>query len=109
MPKPKREKSAVEQKRAWKLRLYVVNGTPRCLQAFANLKRICEQHVGQRYEITVIDVLTRADLLRNENILAVPTVVRTFPEPKRRIIGDLSKTAQVVAALGLPEPAGQER
>jgi circadian clock protein KaiB len=60
----------------WKLRLYVAGQTPRSLAAFANLKRICEQHLAGRYNIEVVDLVKHPQLAAGDQILAIPTLVR---------------------------------
>lgn len=81
------------------LRLYIAGQTPKCMRAFANLKRICEQYLADRYQIEMIDLLTDPAQARNDQILAVPTLVRRVPVPVRKIIGDLSNTQRVLAGL----------
>ena len=81
------------------LRLYVAGQTPKCLRAFSNLKRICEEHLTNRYRIEMIDLLQDPGLARGDQILAVPTLVRRMPEPVKKIIGDLSNTQRVLAGL----------
>jgi circadian clock protein KaiB len=71
------------------------------LQAFANLKRICEEHLAGRYDIEVIDLLKKPQLAKGDQILAIPTLVRKLPEPVRKIIGDLSNTERVLIGLDL--------
>ena len=83
------------------LRLYVAGQTPKCMRAFANLKRICEQYLTNRYRIEMIDLLLDPALARGDQILAVPTLVRRMPEPVRKIIGDLSNTQRVLAGLNV--------
>lgn len=83
------------------LRLYVAGQTPKCLTAFANLKKICEEHLAGQYQIEVIDLLVNPHLARGDQILAIPTLVRKLPEPVRRIIGDLSNTERVLIGLDL--------
>jgi circadian clock protein KaiB len=83
------------------LRLYVAGQTPKCMRAFANLKRICDQYLGNRYRIEMIDLLHDPALARGDQILAVPTLVRRMPEPIKKIIGDLSNTERVLMGLGL--------
>lgn len=87
----------------WQLRLYVADRKPKSLDAFANLKEICEEHLPGRYEIEIIDLVKNPDLARRDDVLAVPTLVRRVPEPERKIIGNLSDTARVLALLRLPE------
>src|ERR1700760_197742 len=89
----------------WNLRLYVAGQTPRCLTAFANLKKICEEHLAGRYRIQVIDLLENPLLAEGDEIFAIPTLVRKLPEPVRQIIGDLSNTERVLVGLQLrPRP-----
>jgi circadian clock protein KaiB len=85
----------------WTLRLYVAGQTPRSITAFANLKRICEEHLAGHYRIEVIDLLEHPQLARGDQILAIPTLVRKLPEPMRKIIGDLSNTERVLIGLDL--------
>lgn len=85
----------------YELRLYVAGQTARSLQAFANLKRICEEHLAGRYEIEVIDLGKNPQLARGDQILALPTLVRKLPQPVRKIIGDLSNTERVLVGLDL--------
>jgi circadian clock protein KaiB len=83
----------------WQLRLYVAGQTPKSMTAFANLKRLCESHLAGRYDIEVIDLLVNPTLAAGDQILAVPTLVRKFPEPIRKIIGDLSNEGKVLVGL----------
>lgn len=92
-------KSANEE--VWELRLYVAGQTPKSLTAFANLKKICEQHLGGRYRIDVIDLIENPQLGRGDQILAIPTLVRNLPEPIKKIIGDLSNTEKVLVGLDI--------
>jgi circadian clock protein KaiB len=85
----------------WQLRLYVAGQTPKCLTAFANLKRICDDHLAGKYQIELIDLLVNPQLARGDQILAIPTLVRKLPEPVRKIIGDLSDTERVLVGLDL--------
>lgn len=87
----------------WHLRLYVAGESPKSLQAFANLKRLCEDHLDHPYEIEIVDLLTNPRLARGDEILAVPTLVRRLPSPMRKIIGDLSDTDKVLVGLQLRE------
>jgi circadian clock protein KaiB len=81
------------------LRLYIAGQTPRSIAAFANLKRICQQHLAGRYRIEIIDLIQNPQLAAGDQILAVPTLVRRLPEPVRKIIGDLSNTDRVLVGL----------
>ena len=88
----------------WTLRLYVAGQTPRSLTAFANLKRMCEEHLPGRYQIQVIDLLQQPALGAKDQIVALPTLVRKLPEPVRRVLGDLSNTERVRLAIDLFDP-----
>ena len=85
----------------WNLRLYVAGQTAKSLQAFANLKQICEEHLAGRYNIEVIDLVKNPQLARGDQIFALPTLVRKLPQPVRKIIGDLSNTERVLVGLDL--------
>jgi circadian clock protein KaiB len=85
----------------WILRLYVAGQTPKCVAAFANLKKICAEFLEDRYQIEVIDLLDNPKLARGDQIIAIPTLVRNLPEPVRKIIGDLSNTEKVLVGLDL--------
>jgi circadian clock protein KaiB len=88
------------QGRAWK-RLYVAGQTAKSLQASANLRRICEEHLGGRYQIEIVDLMKNPELAKGDQIFALPTLVRKLPEPVRQIIGDLSNTERVLIGLDL--------
>lgn len=89
----------------FQLRLYVAGQTPKSLTAFANLKRICEEHLTGQYSIEVIDLLVNPQLAKGDQILAIPTLVRKLPEPIMKIIGDLSNTERVLVGLDI-KPLG---
>ena len=85
----------------WELRLYVTARSPKCLRAIENLRRACEKYLVGRYRIEVVDLLENPRLAADDQILAVPTVVRKLPQPIRRIVGDLSDTDRVLVGLQL--------
>ena len=89
------------QNKQWQLHLYVAGQTPRCLAAFANLKKLCEEHMNGDYYIEIIDLIQQPQLAKGDQILAIPTLVRKLPEPVRKIIGDLSNTERVLVGLDL--------
>ena len=104
--KPKEPEEGVN---FWELRLYVAGQTPKSLAAFANLKKICEEHLAGKYQIEVIDLLQNPALAKGDQILAIPTLVRKLPEPVRKIIGDLSNTERVLVGLDLRPIVEQKR
>ena len=91
----------VQDPKPWQLRLYVAGQTPRSITAFANLQRICEEHLAGEFEIEVVDLLENPRLAKDDQIVAIPTLVRKLPEPIRKIIGDLSDTEQTLVGLQL--------
>jgi circadian clock protein KaiB len=97
----KKEKTDKTEKDKWVLRLYVAGQTPKALTAFANLERICEVQLKGKYSIEVIDLLINPQLGSEDQILALPTLVRKLPVPVRKIIGDLSDTDRVLVGLDL--------
>jgi circadian clock protein KaiB len=93
--------SETPEEKKWNLRLYVAGQTPKSIAAFSNLKRVCEEHLAGRYSIEVIDLLKNPQLAQGDEIIAIPTLVRSLPEPVRKIIGDLSNTERVLVGLQL--------
>lgn len=102
--KPARD-PATPPKAQWALKLYVAGTGPKSIAAFANLRKICEEHLKGEYEIEVIDLIAHPQLAKGDQILAVPTLVRKLPVPIRKIIGDLSNTERVLVGLDIkPRP-----
>ncbi|MCX6328041.1 MAG: circadian clock protein KaiB [Bacteroidia bacterium] len=96
-----KKKTGTTEKDKWILRLYVAGQTPKALTAFTNLKKICEEQLNGKYSIEVIDLLINPQLGNEDQILALPTLVRKLPVPVRKIIGDLSNTERVLVGLNL--------
>lgn len=85
----------------WELRLYVAGKTEKSINAFANLKSYCEEHLKGVYTIEVIDLIENPQLAEGDQILAIPTLVRKVPLPIRKIIGDLSDKEKVLVGLDI--------
>jgi circadian clock protein KaiB len=83
----------------WNLRLYVAGQTPKSIEAFANLKDICETHLKGKYNIEIVDLSENPELAKKDNILAIPTLVRKLPEPVKKIIGTLTNEEKVLVGL----------
>jgi circadian clock protein KaiB len=96
-----KEIQAADPGERWELRLYVAGQTAKSLAAFANLKKVCEEHLAGKYSIEIVDLLVNPQLARGDQIVAIPTLVRKLPAPIRRIIGDLSNTERVLVGLQL--------
>lgn len=104
--KPKTSTQAFEratEPRAQKylLRLYVAGSSDRSIRAIHNAKEICEEHLPGAYELDVIDILKHPKLGKDDDVLAVPTLIKRLPLPLRRFIGDLSQRDVVLAGLDL--------
>jgi circadian clock protein KaiB len=85
----------------WTLRLYVAGQSAKCLAAVRNLKTFCDEHLAGKYHIEVIDLLENPRLAKDDQILAIPTLVRKVPEPFRKIIGDLSNAERLLIGFDL--------
>ena len=83
----------------FQLRLYVAGQTPKSVRAYENLKKICEEHLADRYTIELIDLMKNPQLAKGDEIVAIPTLVRQLPHPIRKIIGDLSNTERALVGL----------
>ena len=85
------------------LRLYVTGSTPRSLKAIHNLKRFCDEHLGDDYDLQVIDIYKDPDVARKEQIIAAPTLIKRLPAPLRRFVGDLSNTQKLLSGLNIDQ------
>lgn len=90
-----------KNKEVWNLQLFVDGHNSKSVTAFSNLKIVCEGQLKGKYHIKVIDLHKHPKFAREEQIIALPTVVRKAPLPKRNIIGDLSNTEHLLIGLGL--------
>jgi circadian clock protein KaiB len=96
------EKAAAKRDRAkYVLRLYVTGMTPKSTQAIANVRKLCEKHLTDRYELTVIDIYQQSKLAKEDQIIATPTLIKKLPLPPRRLIGDMSDTERFLAGIDL--------
>ena len=87
------------------LRLYVSGQTPRSILAIENMRRICAEHLSERYSLEIIDIYKHPEACEQQQIIAAPTLIKVLPLPLRRIIGDLSNTEKVLVGLELrPRP-----
>jgi circadian clock protein KaiB len=90
-----------EASERYTLRLYVTGMTTRSARAIGNLQAFCEKHLHDRYDLQVIDVYQQPELARSEQIVAVPTLIKQFPLPLRRLIGDMSDEERVLVGLNI--------
>ena len=97
MKKPQRKTSQA----TYVLRLYISRSTVKSTRAVENIKRVCEQHLKGRYDLEVIDIYQQAHLARDEQIVAVPTLIKRLPLPLQRLVGDMSNLTKVLFGLDL--------
>lgn len=90
-----------DRNRKYVLRLYVTGTTLKSTRAIRNIKNICEEHLKGRYELEVIDIYQQPGAARDEDIIAVPTLVKELPAPMRKFIGDLSDEEHVLVGLNI--------
>lgn len=88
-------------KEIWELRLYIAGQTPNSILALSNITKYCKEHLQGRYVIEVVDLLKNPQLAEGDQIFAIPTLVRKFPAPLRKIIGDLSNEEKVLVGLNI--------
>ncbi|MCU1503677.1 MAG: KaiB domain protein [Ilumatobacteraceae bacterium] len=100
-PRWQADAAAAAADELWSLRLYVAGPSPKSLRAFANLKQLCETYLSGRYEIEVVDLIEQPALAGQDDIVAIPTLVRRLPVPLRKVIGDLSDARRVLLGLRL--------
>lgn len=87
----------------YSLVLFITGGSPNSVRAINNLKSICEQYLLGNYDLEVIDVYQNPEMAREEQIIALPTLIKKFPDPSRRLVGDMSDTAKVLKGLGISD------
>ncbi len=89
------------------LRLYVTGASPRSLLAISNIRRICDEHLQGNHDLEVVDICQHPALAKSEQIFAAPTLVKLFPLPTRRFVGDMSRSERILLGLGLGEAVKQ--
>ena len=94
--RPRKSKS-----KEYVLRLYVAGTTSKSIRAVANIKEICESNLKNRYDLEVIDIYQQPVLMKGEQIIAAPTLVKKLPLPLRKFIGDRSDTERILVGLDL--------
>lgn len=100
-PVKKKPAKAAPAAEVWILKLYVAGQTKKSIAAFANLKKICDDHLAGKYRIEIVDLLKNPTLAKGDQILAIPTLVRQLPPPVKKLIGDLANTARVMVGLDI--------
>lgn len=105
-PKSARSAKTIDPDEYYDLRLYVAGQTPKSMAAFANLKRICDIHLAGKYRIEVVDLMKKPQRAKDDEIIAIPTLVRRLPQPIRKIIGDLGDRERTLVGLELSPGKG---
>jgi circadian clock protein KaiB len=100
-PEEMEQPGSHSRKSKYVLRLYINGSTLKSKLAAKNIKQVCEQHLNGQYDLEIIDICKQANLARNEQIVAVPTLIKRLPRPLRRLIGDLSDLDKVLFGLDL--------
>jgi len=85
----------------YELRLFITGVSPNSLRAVTNIRTICEAYLRGRYSLKIIDVYQDMALAQQEQIIALPLLIKKHPLPERKLIGDLSETEKVIKALGI--------
>ena len=84
------------------LRLFVTGASPNSSRAIANLKEICEKYLPGKYELEIVDVYQQPLIAENEQIIALPLLIKKSPSPEKRMIGDMSDIEKVLRGLNVP-------
>jgi len=82
-------------------RLYVTGASPNSLRAIANTRELCEEHFNKNYELEIIDVHQQPSVARQENIIALPLLIKKYPLPEKRLIGDMSDMERILKSIGV--------
>ena len=82
-------------------RLYVTGASPNSLRAIANTRELCEEHFNDNYELEIIDVHQQPSVARQENIIALPLLIKKHPLPEKRLIGDMSDMERILKSIGV--------
>ena len=107
MSEPHTANDGTDTDEQWDLCLYVTDRSPKCLRAIENLRRACEENLAGRYQIEIVDLLEDPRRAADDQILAVPTVVRRFPVPIRKLVGDLADSDRLLVGLQLRRSGSQ--
>ncbi len=97
------------ERRHYVLRLYVTGATPRLTQAISRIRKLCEEHLKGRYRLEVVDVYRQPELVKGQDLVAVPTLIKLLPQPLRRFIGDMVDTERILVGLDLRVASHQKK
>ncbi len=100
----KEEQARVQQRGStneFVLRLFITGASPNSIRALTNIKEICEKHLNGRYQLEIVDVYQQGVVAQQEQLIALPLLIKKLPLPEKRLIGDFSDTEKVLKGLGL--------
>ena len=97
----KTERHSENSNDEYALQLFITGATPNSTRAIANIKTICEQHLKGKYQLEIIDVYQEREMAAKNQVVALPMLIKRFPLPERKLIGDMSRTEKVLEALGI--------
>jgi circadian clock protein KaiB len=95
----KRAPARPARRKKYRMRLYVTGATPRSTRAITNLKKLCDEYLPGQYDLEVVDMYQQPKRVREGKIVAAPTLIKSFPLPLRRFIGDMSNKEVLLAGL----------
>ncbi len=107
--KKTKKASMSQDEELYVLKLYITGTTPQSQTALANIKNVCEKHLKDRYSLQVIDIYQNSSLAKDEQIIAVPTLIKKLPNPLRRFIGDLSDESKILLGLDVKVKVPQKK
>ena len=93
--------SRTGKKPLYELRLYIAGLTPQSQRAIKNVQTVCQEHLAGRYDLKIIDIYQQPVLAKDEQIVAVPTLIRRLPEPLRKLIGSMADAKRLLLGLDL--------
>lgn len=83
------------------LQLYVSGMSPKSMEAIENIKRLCDEHLKDAFELEIIDIYKNPELASEQHIVFSPSLIKRLPLPKKTLIGTLADTEKVIRALGI--------
>lgn len=104
MPNSTEASNAADESLPYQLHLYVTGASVNSVRAITNLRHLCETYLPGQYTLEVVDVHQQRDLAERQQLIALPLLIKRFPLPERRLIGDMSDTEKVLRGLGVTTP-----
>lgn len=96
------EPAATEDEKPYVLQLFVAGASLHSTRAISNLKQVCETYLPGQYTLEIIDIYQQKSRAQDDQLIALPLLIKRLPLPERRLVGDMSDTKKVLAGLGLP-------